>query len=76
MNGFHLYQEIRKKMIKEKGDEEDIKVCFITAYEVYYETLKKEFPGLDVGCFIKKPIQIKDLVSRIKEELQLPPLQQ
>jgi two-component system catabolic regulation response regulator CreB/two-component system response regulator ChvI len=39
-------------------------VCFITAYEIYYETLKKEFPSLDVGCFIKKPIGIEELVNR------------
>ena len=67
INGFELYHEIKKI-------DKTVKVCFITAYEVYYETLKKEFPTLNVGCFIKKPIQIKDLVSRIKEELQLPPL--
>ena len=63
MNGFDFYQEIKKK----KGS--DIKTCFITAYEVYYETLKKDFPGLNVGCFISKPIEIQKLVNRIKEEL-------
>jgi CheY-like chemotaxis protein len=66
MNGFELYQKLKK--IEEK---EDIKACFITAYEIYYETLKKEFPGLNVGCFISKPIEIKDLVRRIKQELSL-----
>ena len=65
INGFELYHEIKKI-------DKTVKVYFITAYEVYYETLKKEeFPSLNVGCFIKKPIQIKDLISRIKEELQL-----
>ena len=63
MNGFDLYQEIIK--ISEK----DIKTCFITAFEVYYESLKKDFPLLDVGCFIKKPIGINDLRNRIKAEL-------
>jgi two-component system, OmpR family, response regulator ChvI len=66
MNGFELYEEI-KKTIKTK----DIKVCFITAYEVYYEILKQEFPKIDVGCFIKKPIDANDLVKRIKEEVSL-----
>jgi two-component system catabolic regulation response regulator CreB/two-component system response regulator ChvI len=66
MNGFELYEEI-KKTIKNK----DIKVCFITAYEVYYEILKQELPKIDVGCFIKKPIDANDLVKRIKEELSL-----
>jgi two-component system, OmpR family, response regulator ChvI len=47
-------------------------VCFITAYEIYYETLKKEFPTLNVGCFIKKPIDPSDLIKRVKKELLLP----
>jgi hypothetical protein len=42
---------------------------FVTAYESYYESLKKEFPKVDVGCFIRKPIGIDDLVKRIKTEL-------
>ena len=65
MNGFELYQEIRKI-----ANDKDIKACFITAYDIYYEPLKKEFPGLNVGCFIRKPIKIEDLVNRINEELQ------
>src|SRR6266702_1570957 len=36
MNGFELYREIRKI-------DERIKVCFITAFEVYHEELKKKF---------------------------------
>ncbi len=67
MNGFELYQQIKHKF----GDNSNAKVCFITAYEIYYETLKKEFPTLNVGCFIKKPIEIKELVNRIKQELEL-----
>jgi DNA-binding response OmpR family regulator len=62
MNGFELYKELEK--IDDKP-----KVCFITAYELYYEALKKDFSKLDVGCFIKKPISIEDLATRISEEL-------
>jgi CheY-like chemotaxis protein len=62
MNGFELYEELKK--IDDKP-----KVCFITAYELYYEALKKDFPKLDVGCFIKKPISIEDLATKISEEL-------
>jgi two-component system catabolic regulation response regulator CreB/two-component system response regulator ChvI len=81
MNGFELYQEIKKRMrtreqeVKEEEKQEDIdntmKVCFMTAYEVYYETLKKQFPTLNVGCFIKKPIELQELVNRIKQELEV-----
>jgi two-component system catabolic regulation response regulator CreB/two-component system response regulator ChvI len=62
MNGFELCEELKK--IDDKP-----KVCFITAYELYYEALKKDFPKLDVGCFIKKPISIEDLAIKISEEL-------
>jgi CheY-like chemotaxis protein len=73
MNGFELYREIRK--IDHK-----IKVCFVTAFELYYEELKNKFQpsfpttssehkGEDVKCFIPKPVDIDDLVIRIKEEL-------
>jgi DNA-binding response OmpR family regulator len=62
MNGFELYQEIEK--IDKKA-----KVCFITAFEVYYQALREIFPTLDVGCFIRKPIEIDDLVKRINAEI-------
>ena len=62
MNGFELYEELKK--IDDKP-----KVCFITAYELYYEALKKDFPDLDVGCFMKKPISIEDLATKVSEEL-------
>ena len=76
MNGFELYKEIRK--IDDK-----VKVCFITAFDVDHGEIKKEFqsslnttqrdePGkkdLDVKCFIQKPIDIDELVKRVKEEL-------
>ena len=63
MNGFQLYQEMKKK-------DPHARVCFITAYEVFYDKLKDEYPKLDVGCFIKKPIETKELVSKIREELK------
>jgi len=39
---------------------------FISAYEVYYDRLKEDFPTLDVipMCFIKKPIETEKLVKR------------
>jgi len=69
MNGFELYREAKNIIKKGHGDRDDIKTCFITAHEVYYEQLKEEFPKIDVGCFIKKPINADDLIKRIKEEL-------
>ena len=76
MNGFELYQEIRKVDTK-------VKVCFITAFDVYHGDLKKEFHRNSNGkyqdkeeedsdiikCFIQKPIGIDELVKRVKEQL-------
>jgi DNA-binding response OmpR family regulator len=62
MNGFELYEQLTKV-------DDKVKVCFITAYEVYFEALREVFPTTEVDCFIKKPIEIEDLVKRIKIEL-------
>lgn len=62
MNGFELYREI------EKFDDK-VKVCFITSFVPYYESLTKQFPSLHIHCFIKKPIGINTLVARLKAEL-------
>jgi two-component system, OmpR family, response regulator ChvI len=62
MNGFELYREIEKIDNKPK-------ICFITAFEVYYKSLRELFPTTKVDCYIKKPITTDDLVQRIKSEL-------
>ncbi|MGA9152268.1 MAG: response regulator [Candidatus Nitrosopolaris sp.] len=64
MNGFELYKEMDKI-------DNHVKVCFITAFEVYYEALREVFPSMEVECFIRKPIEIGNLVKRIKNELNL-----
>ncbi|HZA07012.1 MAG TPA: response regulator [Nitrososphaeraceae archaeon] len=64
MNGFELYQQMQK--IDNK-----VRVCFITAFEVYYMALREIFPNLEICCFIRKPIEMSDLVQRIKIELAL-----
>lgn len=63
LNGFELYRKMREI-------DHETKVCFITAYETYYEQLKKDFPKLNVSCFIKKPVHPDDLIKRIIEELE------
>ena len=63
MDGFQLYD--RMKDIDNK-----VKVCFITAYEVNYEALRKVFPTLGLECFIQKPIELSQLVRKINAELE------
>lgn len=63
MNGFQLYEELEKL-------DKKVKVCFITAFEVYYRSLRELFPQIEIDCFIKKPIDTEELVKRIRAELQ------
>jgi DNA-binding response OmpR family regulator len=63
MNGFELHREIEKI-------EDNLKVCYITAFLVYYESLKEVFPMTKVCCYIKKPIEIDKLAERILNELK------
>ena len=74
MSGSELYQEIMKL-------DDKVKVCFITAFDVYHGEIIKEFQSnlnaknhddegkLYEACFIQKPIDIDELVKRIKEVL-------
>jgi two-component system, OmpR family, response regulator ChvI len=62
-NGFQLYEELEKL-------DKEAKVCFITAFEVYYQSLRELFPQIDIDCFIKKPIDSEELIKKIQLELQ------
>ena len=63
INGFELYRQIRK--IDDK-----VKVCFLTASEMYYEEFRKElFPALVNNCYIQKPIENEILIKRLNEVL-------
>jgi DNA-binding response OmpR family regulator len=59
MDGFELYDELKKK-------DNDVKVCFLTASELYYEEFrKKEYHALDRRLFIRKPIDNEDLLKEV-----------
>jgi DNA-binding response OmpR family regulator len=67
MNGFELYTEIQKI-------DNRVKVCFITAGEIYYNEVRKgkgkeeeEYCKLDEERFLQKPISNVDLVNRINK---------
>ena len=67
LGGFDLYDKIKR----EKNNNQVLKVCYITAYDINYEELRQKFPDLHIDCFIKKPIQISDLIRRANAELGL-----
>lgn len=59
MTGFELYRRLNEIDSKPK-------VCFITAFDIYYDEFKKVFPNLEVKCFLRKPISTPDLVEQVK----------
>jgi DNA-binding response OmpR family regulator len=64
MDGFELYHEIKKK-------DNNAKVCFLTASELYYEEFRnKEYRALDRNLFIRKPINNEDLVKEINKMIK------
>jgi DNA-binding response OmpR family regulator len=60
MDGFQLYQKM-------KNIDSKVKVCFLTASEMYYERFRKEeeFCSLDKDLFVRKPIANEDLIKKI-----------
>ena len=60
LNGFALYREIKKL-------DKKVKVCFLTAAEMYYEEYPDIFSSLPKKYFIRKPIENEELMARINE---------
>src|SRR5919107_2915049 len=59
MDGFELYDEIKKKDHKAK-------VCFLTASELYYEQFRKgAYNAIDKCLFIRKPIENEELLREV-----------
>jgi DNA-binding response OmpR family regulator len=66
LNGIDFYCHMKKMDNK-------VKVCFITASEIYYfERITKEiFAQLGTRRLFRKPIKLDDLVKALKKELGL-----
>ena len=62
MNGFELCEKILAIDI-------NVKVCFMSSGEINREALREIYPGVSLGCFIRKPVTIDYLVRRIRSEL-------
>ena len=59
MSGFELYRKMR-------SIDNEVKVCFITAFEDYREEFRESFPMLDeFKYFIRKPKAVEDLVNHV-----------
>jgi CheY-like chemotaxis protein len=59
MDGFELHKQLKKI-------DNAVKICFLTASEMYYEEYRKEeFFGVDKELFLRKPIKNEDLLTEI-----------
>jgi CheY-like chemotaxis protein len=64
MNGFDLHQKIREI-------DSNVKICFLTASELFYEKYRKisAYPRVDKEKFIQKPLRTEELIRRLNEIL-------
>jgi DNA-binding response OmpR family regulator len=62
MDGFQLYDELKKK-------DENVKAIFVTAFDINYEALRKMYPDFRIESFLRKPIDSEHLANAIREEL-------
>ena len=59
--------ELSAKILEQDNN---IKVCFVSAVEINTMTINELYSSLSIGCFIKKPISIDYFVRRVKAELE------
>ena len=63
MNGFALYEQLKKI-------DPDVKVCFLTAGEMYYENIRRaKYYALNKDLFLQKPISTDDLIREINNRI-------
>jgi two-component system, OmpR family, response regulator ChvI len=55
MNGFSLYREIKKL-------DKNLRICFLTAGEMYYGVYSDIFSSLPANYFIRKPFGYEELI--------------
>jgi CheY-like chemotaxis protein len=63
IDGFELYERLKKV-------DPDVKVCFLTASEMYHEEFRDvEHCALNKDLFLQKPISTDDLIREINKKI-------
>ena len=63
MDGFELYERLKEV-------DPDVKVCFLTASEMYYENIRRaKYYALNKDLFLQKPISTDDLIREINNRI-------
>jgi DNA-binding response OmpR family regulator len=63
MNGFDFCVKIFEMDVNPR-------VCFMSSGLINQEALREQYPSLSIGCFIKKPVTIENLIKRVNAELE------
>jgi DNA-binding response OmpR family regulator len=63
MNGFDFCVKVFEVDV-------NLRVCFMSSGLINQEALREQYPSLSIGCFIKKPVTIENLIRRVKTELE------
>jgi DNA-binding response OmpR family regulator len=64
MNGFELYRQLKEM-------NPSTKIAFITAFEINKDEFIKVLPSIEVKDFIIKPIDMDDLIFKIRSMLSI-----
>ena len=63
IDGFVLYERLKKV-------DPDVKVCFLTASEMYHEKIREvEHCALNKDLFLQKPISTDDLIREVNKKI-------
>jgi DNA-binding response OmpR family regulator len=63
MNGFDFCMKILEL-------DANPRVCFMSSGLINQEALKEQYPSLSIGCFIKKPITMENMIRKVRAELE------
>jgi CheY-like chemotaxis protein len=63
MNGFEFSEKILELDL-------NVRICYISAGETNIEALREQYKSLSIGCFIKKPITMENLIRKVKAEME------
>jgi two-component SAPR family response regulator len=63
MSGIDLFRQLR-------AIDEEVLICFVTAYEQFRQEFEIAHPEEQVGCFIPKPISIDRLAGTIIRKME------
>jgi DNA-binding response OmpR family regulator len=63
MNGFDFCAKIFEVDLNPR-------VCFMSSGLINQEALQEQYPSSNIGCFIRKPVTMENLVRKVRAELE------